>query len=188
MKRLTLAPVLALSMLSACGGTAELYSVPPAQVTPDSMRISYSSVEVRQVSLPSYAASEEIHVRGADGSLSASSSLLWSDDPTRSVTLELSRYLAQLTGAQVAAEPWPFYDPAQAKVEVRVEEMLADSTGVFLISGQYFVAPDSGRRDRSGLFTLTAPIQGDGGSLAIAAARGVVVRDLAMKIARDGLR
>jgi len=143
---------------------------------------------VLQVSLPSYAASDEIYVRGADGALTSSSGLLWSDDPSRAVTLELSRYLALTTGAQVAPEPWPFADRASARVDVRVEEMYAEGETRFVMAGQFFAAPENGGRDRSGLFALSAPIAGGGGTAAIAAARGQVVRDLAAEIARKGLR
>lgn len=185
---LRLISLAALTALAACSATPDRFAVPAAPVEARSERISYRSVEVRQVSLPTYAASEEIYVRSPEGAL-ASSGLLWADEPTRAVTQELARYLTQLTGAQVAAEPWPFYEPAQARVEVRVEEMLAEGDQVFVMSGQYFVAPESsGRRDRSGLFRLSAPIGADGGALAIAAARGEVVRDLARTIAREALR
>lgn len=178
----------ALTILSACGGETLRYSVPAAPVTEKKIAIAYRSVELLAVSLPAYAASEQIHVRGEGGALLASSELLWSDDPSRAVTLELGRYLSQMTGARVAPEPWPFADRASVRVDVRVEEMLADGDTLFLMSGQYFVAPDTGGRDRSGLFSISAPIATGGGAAAIAAARGEVVRDLARKIARDGLR
>ncbi|MDF1856020.1 ABC-type transport auxiliary lipoprotein family protein [Pseudooceanicola sp.] len=181
--------VLALSLLTACSGeSSQLYSVPPAVVSGEKMRISYRSVELVEVSLPAYAASEEIHRRGNDGALTAQGGLLWSDAPARAVTLELARYLAQMTSARVAPEPWPFADRAAVRVDVRVEEMFADGDMLFRMSGQYFVAPDAGGRDRSGLFSLSAPIAPGGGVAAVAAARGEVVRDLARDIAKDGLR
>ncbi|OWU86389.1 hypothetical protein ATO6_06110 [Oceanicola sp. 22II-s10i] len=186
--RLSLIPALfGLAILSACGGKSELYSVPAAPVETSRIGISFRSVEVRQVSLPTYAAGDEIHVRGKGGALT-SSGMLWSDEPARAVSLELARYLSQMTGARVAPEPWPFVDRAAATVDVRVEEMFADGETLFLMSGQYFVAPDNGGRDRSGLFSLSAPITPGGGAAAIAAARGEVVRDLARLIAQKGLR
>jgi uncharacterized lipoprotein YmbA len=157
-------------------------------VAAERVGISYRTVEVLQVSLPTYAASEEIYVRGADGALTSSSDLLWADEPSRAVTLELTRYLSQITGAQVAPEPWPFADRAGARVDVRVEDMYAAADGRFIMTGQYFAAPEAEGRDRSGLFSLSAPIAGEGGVAAIAAARGQVVRDLAAEIARRGLR
>jgi len=184
----TLVALTCLTLAAACGGNEKRFAVPSAPIEMGTIRIAHGTVEVLEVSLPSYAADPEIAVRGPDGAVELSNSLLWADEPTRAVTLELTRYLGQATGARVASEPWPFYDPAQARVEVRVEEMLAEGATLFRMSGQYFVAPQNGGRDRSGLFSITAPIAPDGGAPAIAAARGAVVRDLALKIAREGLR
>ncbi|KGM49446.1 PqiC family protein [Pseudooceanicola atlanticus] len=181
---------LTLSLLAACGGgTIERYAVPASSQTADLPRISsrYGSIELREVSLPSYASSEEIAKRGETGAITSESSLLWADQPSRGMTLELARLLGLMTRAQVAAEPWPFLDRAAALVDIRVEQMLADADGTFRLSGQYYVAPDSGVGGRSGLFDLSAPIVGEGAS-AIAAARGQVVRSLAEEIARRGLR
>lgn len=180
--------MLAVAVLAGCGGAAQRFTVPPAAVPLQNVTIAYRSVELLEVSLPTYAASDEIHIRGDDGAVSSSSDTLWADQPARSVTLELSRYLAQMTGARVAPEPWPFADRAAVRVDVRVEEMLAEGNGTFLMTGQYFVAPELGGRDRSGLFSLSAPIVAEGGAAAIAAARGQVVRQLAEEIARKGLR
>jgi len=174
---------------AGCGGPDPLrFSVPAAPAAGERVAIRYGTVEIREVSLPAYAASEEIYVRGPDGALAASPELLWSDEPSRAMSLEMARYLAQITGAQVASEPWPFNDRAQAVVEIRVEEMLADAAGLFQLSGQYFVAPDASGGGRSGLFSLSAAYAPEGGAPAIAAARGQAVRDLAALIAREGLR
>lgn len=176
-------------LLAGCGEAPLRYSVPVAPATQERVGIAYRSVEVRDVSLPTYAAAEEIYIRDAAGALAvAEGGLMWSDDPARSVTLELARHLAQITSAKVASEPWPFVDRAAAVVDVRIEEMYAEGITRFVMSGQYFVAPDEGGRDRAGLFTLAAPIAPGGGAAAIAAARGQVVRDLAAEIARRGLR
>ncbi len=188
MRTALLAALAATTVLPACGGAIQRYSIPPAEVEEARIPVAYRTVEVREVSLPAYAASEEIHVRGKGGALMPQGDLLWSDDPARAVTLELSRYLAQMTAAQVAPEPWPFADRAAALVDVRVSEMFADGDAVFWMSGQYFVAPEAGGRGRSGLFSLSAPIGPPGGPAAIAAARGEVVRDLARLVAREGLR
>jgi hypothetical protein len=103
------------------------------------------------------------------------------------VTQELSRQLAALTGARVASEPWPFADPAQVRLEVRVEEMVAGADGRFRLKGQYFAASRSGGRDRAGGFAVSAPIAPDSGARGVAAARALAVRDLARLIARQGL-
>ncbi|EAQ02963.1 lipoprotein, putative [Pseudooceanicola batsensis HTCC2597] len=175
--------------LSACGGTVERYATGAPVVEEELPRISsrYRTVEVRQMSLPTYAASEEIATRDETGAIVSDKTTLWADEPARAMTLELSRYLGTITGAQVAAEPWPFLDRASVIIDVRVEEMVADADGAFRISGQYYVAPDSGNGGRSGLFSLAEPIRGEGAS-AIAAARTAVTKDLAEQITRSGLR
>lgn len=182
------APVLTLVLLAACSGAPARYAVPPAQDPTERVASRWGTVVVRDVSLPSYAASEEIHIRSADGALTSSPDLLWADDPERAVSLDLAGRLARLTGAQVAAEPWPFVERAEASVDVRVVEMLAEEGGTFRLSGQYFVAPDAGGRGRSGMFDIAVPFAPEGGPPAIAAARGQAVRTLAGQIARDGLR
>lgn len=173
--------------LAGCGGSPDArVAVPRADVT-DRQRIAYGTLSLREVSLPTYAAAEEIHVAGADGVIGPGDGLLWADEPGRAITLELSRYLTQITGARVAAEPWPFVDRPEAELELRIEEMLAHADGTFHLSGQYFVAPENGR-DRAELFALVTPIGGEFTAQDIAAARGAAVRRLAAQIAAKGLR
>lgn len=183
-----LAPLLGAALLAGCTSTAERFAVPAPAAPMERQSIAYRSVELREVSLPTYAASEEIYVRDASGALTSSPSLLWADDPARAMTLEMARLMGQATGARVAPEPWPFRDRAGAIVEVRVEEMQPGTDGSFRLSGQYFVASDSGTRDRSGTFALVQSFDPAGGASAVAAARGAAVRDLTAQIARDGLR
>ncbi|KAA2313453.1 membrane integrity-associated transporter subunit PqiC [Pseudooceanicola sediminis] len=187
--RVPLLSLLAVLSLGACSAD-KLYTVPtpPAQAAVGRIAIAYASVEVQDVSLPEYASGDAIPMRDDDGSVTASKNLLWADLPTRAVTLELSRYLRQITGAEVAPSPWPFLDRAQVRVDVRVEQMLAEANGSFRLSGQYFVAPETGARGRSALFDLTVPIGGDGGAVAIAAARGQAVLQLAQLMAQSALR
>ncbi len=173
--------------LAACGGTPDArVAVPRADVV-QQQRISYNTVALRSVSLPTYAASEDIYIAGLDGVISPGAGLLWADEPGRALTLELTRYLAQITGARVASEPWPFLERPQAEVELRIEEMLAHADGTFRLSGQYFVAPENGR-DRANLFALVVPIGGTFSAQDIAAARGAAMRQLAGEIAAKGLR
>ncbi|MCQ0091589.1 hypothetical protein FGD77_07775 [Roseovarius sp. M141] len=177
----------AAATLAACGGTPDERVAVPRTDPVQSQRISYSTVALREVSLPTYAASEEIYVSGPGGVISPDEGLLWADEPGRAITLELTRYLAQITGARVASEPWPFVDRAQVELELRVEEMLAHVDGTFRLSGQYFVAPENGR-DRANLFAVVVPIGGTFSAQDIAAARGSAVRQLAGEIAAKGLR
>ena len=159
----------------------------PPTITEKS-RIAFASVEVRDVSLPSYAAADEIHIQTDDGTLTSSSDVLWADAPERAVALELSQNLARLTDRRIASEPWPFEAFPDARLDVRFAELVATTSGAFRASGQYFVAVEDGRRERSGLFDLSVPFDPAGGPNAIARARGQLILDLAEYIARNGLR
>ena len=88
--------------LGACSGMPDLYPVTPPAVT-QTQKIAFRSVEVRNVSLPTYASASEIAVEDASGKLISSSAVQWADSPERAVALELSRHLARLSGARVAS-------------------------------------------------------------------------------------
>ncbi len=167
--------------------TAERFAVTTPEVT-QTTRIAFRSVEVRDVSLPSYAAADEINVQAADGTLTSSADILWADAPERAIALELSGNLARLTGRRIASEPWPFEAFPDARLEVRFVDLLASTSGVYRTSGQYFVGVPEGGRERSGLFDLSVSFDPDGGPAAIAQARGRLILDLAEFIAKEGLR
>ncbi len=95
-----------MALLAACG-SSESFAVRSPAVTQE-VRIAFGPVEVRDVSLPSYAAANEIHTQTDDGTLISSSKVLWADAPERAVALELSQNLARISGRRVASEPWPF--------------------------------------------------------------------------------
>ena len=189
MKRSARIAILALALLpAACGGTTERFAVSTPQVT-ESVRISFASVEVRDVSLPSYASSDEISTQDANGTLVSSKNILWADAPERSIALELSRNLAKISGRRIASEPWPFEAFPAARLEIRFAELVAGADGQFRTSGQYFVAVrDDDGRERSGLFDLSVTYDPEAGPNAIAAARGQIILDLASYVARNGLR
>lgn len=173
--------------LSACGAPPELYPVAPPSVE-QTQRIAFRSVEVRDVSLPAYADANEIAVEDANGKLVTDSAVLWADAPARAIGLELTRNLSRLSGARIASEPWPFESFPDARLDVRFETLLAGANGQFRATGQYFVSVSDGGRERAGLFDLAVPFDPEGGPQAIAAARGQVIFDLAVYIARNGLR
>ncbi|MGB3244186.1 MAG: ABC-type transport auxiliary lipoprotein family protein [Sulfitobacter sp.] len=176
-----------LLFLAACGGNAERFSVAQPTVT-EKVRIAFGAVEVRDVSLPSYAAADEISLQGEDGKLTSSSGILWADAPERAVALELSQNLARITGRRIASEPWPFEAYPDARLELRFAELVATTGGQFKASGQYFVAVEDGRRERSGLFDQSVAFDPEGGPSAIAAARGQLILNLATYIAKNGLK
>lgn len=174
-------------LLTACGGNATRFAVATPEVT-EKVRITFAAVEVRDVSLPSYAASDEIALQAEDGTLTSSSDVLWADEPERAIALELSQHLAKMSGRRVASEPWPFQAFPDARLEIRFGELVARTSGEFRAAGQYFVAVTDGRRERSGLFDLRVPFDPEGGPNAIAAARGQLILDLASYVAKNGLR
>lgn len=180
------AAFLVLALLAACGGREAFIAVPRIEAN---VRVpsKFASIEVREVSLPTYAATEEIFIEGADGALTTSD-LLWADDPTRAVTLALSRNLAEITGRMVAPEPWPFDELPDGRVDVRVERFLSGSDGTLVLAGQYFVADIAGQgRDHAHIFDLSVPLLGGASPASAAEARARLVRELALRIARDAL-
>jgi uncharacterized lipoprotein YmbA len=181
-----IAHVAALALLAGCGAPPERFAAPLAPAG-ERIAVTVRQLEVRQVSLPSYARDEEIWIETAEGALTADNGRLWADDPERGMTLELSRQLSAITGARVAAEPWPFDQIPQARLELRVDSFIAGADGRFRITGQYFVASTDRGRDRAASFAVSAPIAPESGPPGIAAARAQATRDLARLIARDGL-
>lgn len=184
--RLFLVLLAATLALAACGKSPVRYAT-PAVSSGARIPVSVSQLEVREVSLPTYAQTEEIWRETGNGALEADSQVLWADDPARGVTQELVRHLSALTSAKVAAEPWPFEDLPQARLVVRVDDMVAGADGRFRMTGQYFVAHSNGGRDTAGGFNVSAPIVPDSGTPGIAAARANAVRDLARLVADRGL-
>ncbi|MEL6691161.1 MAG: ABC-type transport auxiliary lipoprotein family protein [Pseudomonadota bacterium] len=180
---MTRLPLLTLLFLAACSGPEQLVTQPTVSVT-ERMSTSFESLEVTDVSLPSYAAGDEIPV--SEGGVLVVSDLFWADDPTRAVTLALARNLKEITGARVAPEPWPFDGFASGRVDVRVEEFLVVGSALRL-SGQYFVADLEERgRNHAHLFDLSVPLA-DLSASAAAQGRAQLIAELAREIAREAL-
>ncbi|WP_412504793.1 membrane integrity-associated transporter subunit PqiC [Roseovarius sp. SYSU LYC5161] len=179
--------IVAAAVLSACAATPEKRLAVPQAPFAKKQAVPHDTIAVREVSLPGYAASEDVYTTDAAGLLTRRHGLLWADDPTRAVTLELTRHLSRITGARVAAEPWPFDGFPEAQVEVRIEEMLAGGDGTLRLSGQYFIAAGEGH-ERARLFELGVPVDDDGNPASLAAARGQALRDLAVMVVENGLR
>ncbi|WP_438956345.1 PqiC family protein [Cognatiyoonia sp.] len=100
------------------------------------------SAMVRTVSLPTYAAAEEIAIELAPGIIGTSADILWADDPERAVTLAMTQQLDAILSATVGPDPWPFAGLPDVAIDVRVAQMLAGSDGLFHLSGQYFIGGD----------------------------------------------
>ena len=155
--------------LAGCAGEPSLRFTVPQPTAGEPIRIPARTVEIREVTLPTYADSEEIFIENSSGFISSDPSLLWADEPRR------------------APEPWPFEAIPDARVEVRVDEMVAGADGLFRFSGQYFIGSPTERViERSGVFALTSPYEPELGIPSIANARAAVLRDLARLIADQG--
>lgn len=187
---ITISAACAAILTAGCepAGPTVRFAAPPA-IAEQRVGIAYSTVAVRDVSLPTYAALEEISVDLGAGRIETVDEGLWADDPVRAVTLALTGVLGGATRATVAPEPWPFESEPEAAVDVRFETFVAEAAGRFVASGQYFVAPsDEERPERARAFALTIPYDPATGLRGIARARSQAIEALGLLIARDGLR
>ena len=150
--------------------------------------MAFKRIEVLAISLPAYAQTEEIFFRDASGAIIPFGPL-WADEPERGLTLDIVRELRAVTNRLVAPDPWPFRDRADVRVDVRLDVFLATAAGTFRIAGQVFVAPEEAvGRDRARRFEIEVPVGEISSAASIASARAAAVRELAVIIARDGLR
>lgn len=154
-----LAVVMALP-LAACGsGESARYLIDAPVAATGETRVSVRSVELRDVSLPSHASGTEILVREEDGALKPLGDAVWADDPERAVTGTLAQLLDARSTATVSAEPWPLFDGPSARLDVRIDKMLASAPGVFEITGQAAVSAVDGRpRERVERFAISVPV------------------------------
>ncbi|MEZ5912144.1 MAG: PqiC family protein [Paracoccaceae bacterium] len=173
-----------LALLAACGGaSAPRYAI-DTPTAAQSYRSRVETVMLRQVSLPSYAAAEEIAQQDADGAIVNTGAGLWADDPVRGVTLALARQIDRMSSATVAAEPWPLTGIADAVLEVRVERMVAGADGRFRLAGQYFASGDGAPvRPVARDFDIVVAIDGEGIG-AVVAAQSAAIGALASEISQ----
>ncbi len=172
------------AFLAACSGSTDRLDMAP--MTSDlQLRSLVSTAMVRTVSLPSYAAADEVSVGTADGFITSDTSVLWADDPERAVTLLVTRHMNQILGATIGPDPWPFAGLPDVSIDVRVEEMLAGADGIFRLRGQFFVGGDGiDFPNRARSFDISKPLtlEGSGG---IALAQSAALLDLSETIARS---
>ena len=173
----------ALTALVACSGPTNRVEL--TQLSSDiELRSAVSSAVVRSVSLPSYAAAEEISIESPEGLITTDGAVLWADDPERATTLTITRHLNEILNATVGPDPWPFAGIPDVAVEVRVEEMLAGNDGQFTLRGQYFVGGDGiDYPNRARSFAFNAPLVGEGLN-GVALAQSQVILELAEDIAK----
>jgi uncharacterized protein len=164
--------------LAACGDNNARYLIDPPAAA-QKQRVAVSSIEVQEVSLPTYAAASEIIVEGADGAARPVKKALWADDPVRGITGALASRLDAKTTATAAAEPWPLLDGADLRVTLRVDTMIARADGTFEMNGQFaYASPRGALRDHLERFSIVVPLAGESAG-AVAAATGQALDQLA---------
>lgn len=143
-----------------------------------------SSVMVRTVSLPTYAAAEEIAVELETGLIASNTEVLWADDPQRAMTIAVARNLGDILNIDAGPEPWPFIGLPDASVDVRVERVLAQADGTFRLSGQFYVGGDGiDFRNSSRAFSISKAMT-DLSLPSIATAQAEAVLSLSEEIAK----
>lgn len=173
--------------LAGCGGQELRFSVLPPAVEPTiaPARVGTRSLEVREATLPLYAELEQIYVEAAPGVLISDTDILWAETPAQAVTQGLVSALARTTTARVAAEPWPFESFPDARLEVRIDELLAQSTGLFVMAGIYYVASsEENGREVQRPFRIEVPAN-PSSPAEIARAKSLAIARLARQVASD---
>lgn len=175
--------VLAFAAIAACTPLAERVALSPLPSSLE-LRPLVGSAMVRTVSLPSYAAAEELALETADGRITINEDVLWADEPERAVTLNLTRTLRNILNTDVGPDPWPFVGLPDVSVDIRVERMLGSLNGSFELTGQFFVASEAAQfRDSTHSFEISEPMA-DASVGSISAAQSAALLKLAEQIAR----
>ncbi len=173
----------ALLVAAGCGDNSPRYLLDMPEPS-ERVSVRVSSIEVREVTLPAYAAASEIVLLQDDGAVRPVPKAVWADDPVRSVTQSLARNLDSATTATAAAEPWPLDAPAQVRIDVRIDRMVARPDGKFQMVGQYSVAAPYGAvRETINRFDIQQPMA-DQTPGAIAQANSDALLTLAEQIAK----
>lgn len=178
---------LLLAAVAACSNgekTARYLIDPPASAERLPNRL--GTTELKDVSLPEYAAGGEVSWQNADGSVRSNTKQLWADQPQRAFTQVLAREISDISGATVIGEPWPLAEPPRRTLEVRVEKALAQSDGTYRLSGRYFVGDSaSGGANQARSFDIRVPLgsTGQASPATVARAQSVAIGQLARQIA-----
>jgi len=175
--------IMAVLGLAACAGPTSRLALTPMQSTLE-LRPLVRSAMVRTVSLPTYAAAEEISFETADGLISSNENVLWADDPQRAVTIAITRNLADILNTDVGPDPWPFVGLPDVGIDIRIAQMLAGADGTFRLTGQFYVGGDGiDFRNSSTAFAISKPMP-DQSLPSIANAQAAALLTLSEQIAR----
>ena len=177
----------ALAVLTACSATPSRLDMSQAS-SPLTLRAAVSSAMVRTVSLPTYAAAEEVSFETEDGLITSNGDVLWADDPARAVTLSIARTMGDILNADIGPDPWPFVGLPDVAIDIRIARMITNAQGTFELQGQYFIGGDGIDYPRtSTAFDISKPLTSEGTiGIADAQARAIVTlaEDIARKISR----
>lgn len=179
----TLLGLLALAVMAGCsGGTSPQVVIDP---TSPELRVPVrvGSVMLRDISLPTYAQTTDISVRGENGTLVAKTGEVWADEPARAMIGAMVRNLGVITGTQVAAEPWPLEGYPDVEITIRVEHMFAREDGSITLVGYYAIRRENGR-SAIHRFDIDRPAAPEA-EADLAGAYEAAWADLAERIARD---
>lgn len=183
--RYVILAVLALAACSDATKTQKWLIDPPV---PAGAGDRIGSAELRDVSLPEYAADQEVAFQTADGAVRSGPDDVWADSPQRAVTQSLARAISEASGATVIAEPWPLAEPPLRRIDVRVATALAGADGNYRLAGRYFIADEAvGGNNLARSFDIIVPMATDGPLGArISRAQSAALGQLAGQIARFG--
>ena len=178
-----LRPLAAIALLAGCAGGVGPQVVIDPKTSELRVPARVGSVMLRDISLPAYAQATEISVRSAGGTLVEKKGAVWADEPARAMTGAMVRNLSSITGAQVAAEPWPLEGYPDVELTVRVEHMFAREDGSITLVGYYAIRREQGRSLIRQLDVTRPPDPGAPDDLALV--HEAAWADLAERIARD---
>lgn len=157
---LPLSSLALLAALAACGPT-DYYLLPP-EAAAGPARASGVSLAVADIDLPAYAGAIEIAALDTGGAVRLEERSLWADAPGRALTRHMVAALQRRLGGQIAADPWPAYDPPALQLRVIVDRMIGAPDAPLDFSGQYILVSSSGRIVSSDRFQITVPPRGQG--------------------------
>jgi uncharacterized lipoprotein YmbA len=179
--------ILAVLGVAACSSQPDRLAFTPAASSLQLQPLVRSAM-VRTVSLPAYAAADEISIQDAGGLITVDRGVLWADEPQRAITLAIADTVGAITRADVGPEPWPFIGLPDVSIDIRVTQMVARADGTFQLAGQYFVGGDGiDFRNSAHRFDIRQPLADFNlGSVAAAQSAAVLAlsEDIARRIAR----
>ena len=183
----TLPLLLAPLALGGCLAAEPLrYAIEPAvSAAAERVRTSADTILIAEVSLPAYARETRLFVETNEDTLEEIENADWADEPERAFANVLVRELTEITGSDVAIEPWPLGGVPEAELRVRVSHMVRRNDGILELAGHYAIRRDElESRNRIELFSLQVPAPSPEPA-AVVRAHAAAWRELAGIIARS---